>query len=49
VVHELGVSEGPSVGRILRQIRAEQLAGNIVTAEDALAYARTILASESGH
>lgn len=49
VVHELGVSQGPLVGRILREIRAEQLAGNIVTAEDALAYARTILASESGH
>lgn len=46
VVHALGVSQGPLVGRILREIRSEQLAGNISTAEEALAFARALFAGE---
>jgi poly(A) polymerase len=44
VIQELGIGPGPLVGRILREIRGEQLAGNVSTMDDALAYARKIVA-----
>ncbi|HEV8191174.1 MAG TPA: hypothetical protein VGP82_06780, partial [Ktedonobacterales bacterium] len=39
VIRELGVTQGPIVGRILRAVRAEQLAGNVSTVDEALAFA----------
>ena len=46
VIVALGIGQGPVVGRILQAVRAEQLAGNISTAEEALAFARTMFAGE---
>jgi hypothetical protein len=46
VIRELGIAPGPSVGRILRAVRAEQLAGTISTVEEALAYARKLIPQE---
>ena len=45
VIQELGIGPGPLVGRILRAVRAEQLAGNVSTMGEALAYARKIVAN----
>jgi hypothetical protein len=47
LIRELGLAPGPLVGRILREIRAAQVAGKLTTVEEALAYART-LASNLG-
>lgn len=44
---ELGLEEGPAIGRILAAIDEERAAGTITTREDALALARS-LASEVG-
>ena len=44
VIQKLGIGPEPLVGRILREIRAEQLAGNVSTMDEALAYARKIIA-----
>ncbi len=47
LIREVGLAPGPLVGRILREIRAAQVAGKLTTVEEALAYART-LASNLG-
>lgn len=44
LIQELGIGPGPLVGRILREIRGKQLAGNVSTIDEALAYARKIVA-----
>lgn len=36
----LGFAEGPSVGKVLNEIREKQIAGEIATKEEAMAYAR---------
>jgi tRNA nucleotidyltransferase (CCA-adding enzyme) len=44
---ELGVRPGPEMGEILRAIYERQLDGGVVTLEDGLAVAKTILASRA--
>jgi tRNA nucleotidyltransferase/poly(A) polymerase len=46
LAQRLGIAQGPMVGRILREIRAEQLAGALSTAEEALARARELASRE---
>jgi putative nucleotidyltransferase with HDIG domain len=40
LARELGIAEGPRLGRLLEELAAAQYAGEISTAEQALAYAR---------
>jgi tRNA nucleotidyltransferase (CCA-adding enzyme) len=46
-LREIGIAPGPAMGRVLAAVYAAQLEGQVTTAEDALALART-LASEAG-
>lgn len=45
---ELGVKEGPAVGRLLEAVREAQAAGRVASREDALALARRLLAGAGG-
>ena len=42
---ELGIARGPELGRVLRELEAAQFAGEIRSQEEALAFARDVLAS----
>jgi poly(A) polymerase len=43
LIHELGIGEGPIVGRLLRAVEDAEAAGEVQTREDALALARAAL------
>ncbi|MDD5245431.1 MAG: hypothetical protein PHU49_15590, partial [Syntrophorhabdaceae bacterium] len=45
----LGFAEGPSVGKALNEIREKQIAGEILTREGAMAYAREQLSQLMAH
>jgi putative nucleotidyltransferase with HDIG domain len=42
LVAELGVSEGPELGELLRELEAAQYAGEVATRDDAVAFARSL-------
>lgn len=48
LMRELGLGEGPQVGRLLEAIREAQAAGEIATREEALALARRLLLKGEG-
>ncbi len=48
LMQALGLAPGPMVGSLLDQIREAQVSGEVVTAEDALALARTYAANPNG-
>jgi hypothetical protein len=43
LMDELGLEEGPQIGRLLRQIREAQAAGTVTSRDEALALARSVL------
>ena len=43
IMEELGIGEGPLVGRLLREVRARQLEGEVTTRREALELARRLL------
>jgi len=45
---ELGIERGPRLGALLEALREAQYAGAVATREQALAYARGLIASGSG-
>lgn len=45
---ELGLTEGPAVGRLLEAIREAQAAGEVTTREEALALARQLVGNRDG-
>ena len=48
LARELGIERGPALGRLMRELEAAQFAGEIETAQEAVAHAREALATTQG-
>ena len=46
LIKELKLKSGPLIGQLLEQIREAQVAGDVTTAEDALAFARRVVEAQ---